>query len=355
MKGNKIAKEGIAHEGRWLIAYLMQQYNAIDFEKKEKRLLLVEGETDRLFIEKITNDDVNCITPNMSFDPDSTNNKKAIVHALFGLFKPEMLCEPERSNVLELKLKEKLKNLVFGMVDLDYDAPSSYEPMPWLFVTDTHDLETLLLSTDEGDEGLVRRLKIPEDYSKKAYYLAYQLGFLRRVVAKLIDKGIVKEKTFLKPMKSEANYEKFVDKNTCKINLEELLNFFEYNKNDKDEILNNKEIRKKIDKDSFLWKGDLKDFDKSTYEDFWRVVNGHEILSLIRYIYQQEANEGAINEALPLLHADFEKIIITEYDYSALEKTKIYDRMKNENVVDSDKIKCRPARLQKILDEHESR
>ena len=355
MKGNKIAKEGIAHEGRWLIAYLMQQYNAIDFENQEKRLLLVEGETDRLFIEKITNnDDVNCIIPNMSLDPDLTNNKKAIVHALFGLFKPEMLCEPERSNVLELKLKEKLKNLVFGMVDLDYDAPSSYEPMPWLFVTDTHDLETLLLSTDEGDEGLVRRLKIPEDYSKKAYYLAYQLGFLRREVAKLIDKGKVKEKTFLKPIKSEANYEKFVDKKTCKINLEKLLKFFGCNKN-KDEILNNKEIRKKIDKDSFLWKGELKDFDKSTYEDFWRVVNGHEILSLIRYIYQQEANECDKSKALGLIYGDFENTIIDNYDYRTLNKTKIYEKMENAKIVDSDKIKSLSARLQKIIVEHESR
>lgn len=329
MKGNEIGESA-----KKLIANLFLWYDSISFQNNKKRLLLVEGTTDKDFIERITNkNDVYCVTPNNSVDSAPINNKEAIVQALFGLFRPEILDKTDQQNVR--KLKEKVKDLVFGMVDLDYDDPSSYEPMPWLFVTDTHDLETLLLSTDED---LVRRLKIPEDYSKKAYYLAYQLGFLRREVAK--------QKTFLKPIKCEADYETFVDGNTYKINLEKLLEFFSYKKK-KEEILKSKEIKKKIDKDSLLWKGDLKDFDKSTYADFWQVVNGHEILSLIRYIYQQEADEGARNEALPLLHADFEKIIITKYDCSTLEKTKIYDRMKNENVVDSDKIK--------ILDEHESR
>ena len=188
MKGNEIGESA-----KKLIANLFLWYDSISFQNNKKRLLLVEGTTDKDFIERITNkNDVYCVTPNNSVDSAPINNKEAIVQALFGLFRPEILDKTDQQNVR--KLKEKVKDLVFGMVDLDYDDPSSYEPMPWLFVTDTHDLETLLLSTAED---LVRRLKIPEDYSKKAYYLAYQLGFLRREVAK--------QKTFLKPIKCDSN------------------------------------------------------------------------------------------------------------------------------------------------------
>ena len=48
-------------------------------------------------------------------------------------------------------------------------------------------------------------------------------------------------------------------------------------------VLSHNSIKKRVDK-SGLWKQSPEDFDPSSAEDFWNVVNGHDILAILRLI-----------------------------------------------------------------------
>ena len=301
-----------------------------------KRLLIVEGQTDKKFIEKILNEDVVCLVANKAFGlqkgfgQETTNCKSAIMQVVYGMSKIPMLINCPKGSE---------KWTVFGMIDLDYDSPTGeYMSTPRLFVTDTHDLETLLLSTDSGLLQKLDECVIPVEDSKKAFYLAYQLGVLRQVVYEANDSVLT-----LKPIsgggQAEVDYASFVD--GYEINLKKLLDYLN-KKNDEsisapklkkllEKSSSDRRIKKKITKD-YVWNSTWEEFESSKVADFWEVVNGHDILSLLRFINQDAAEKYGNKNAFSL-NRDFELDLVDNYEYATLEGTKIYKDMRNEKVV----------------------
>ncbi|MBR3362210.1 MAG: hypothetical protein IKG39_12860 [Lachnospiraceae bacterium] len=305
------------------------------FVNGSKRLLIVEGQTDKKFIEKILNEDVVCLVANKAFgnqrgfDQEEVKCKSAIMQVVYGMSKIPMLINCPKGSE---------KWIIFGMIDLDFDSPSSeYTSTPRLFVTDTHDLETLLLSTDKGLLQKLEECIIPLEDAKKAFYLAYQMGILRQVIHDATSE------ITLKPIsgggREEVDYSRFVEK--YEINLKQLLEYIN-EKNETalssaklkkvlDKITSDKRMKKTINKE-YKWNLSWMEFDPEKVSNFWELVNGHDILSLIRYI-NQDAAEKYNNKNNFFLNRDFELDLVGHYEYSKLRETKIYNDMLAENVV----------------------
>lgn len=303
-------------------------------KKGLKHLLIVEGQTDKKFIENILCDDIVCMIANKAFGiqkgfgKESINFKNAIMQVVYGMSKvPNLLNLP--------KYFENFKT--FGMIDLDYDNPEENHPSR-LFVTDTHDLETLLMSTDNYILQRLGDCFISLDDSKKAFYLAYQLGLLRKIIFDIKDKDF-KLTSISTGTNNEIDYSCFIEE--FEINITKLVRFLN-NKNDFclssakekkiiDKILADKRLAKRLDKNK-KWNLDWKFFEPSSIEDFWEIVNGHDILSLLRFINQNVAQKYN-NKDEYLLNRDFEEALIGNYNYSSIKETKIYKDMRTENVV----------------------
>ena len=307
-----------------------------NFVNGTKRLLIVEGQTDKNFIEKILNKDIVCIVASKAFGfknvPEviDKNCKAAIMQVVYGLSEiPILISCP----------KDAEKWIVFGMIDLDNDdSERVFLSTSRLFVTDTHDLETLLLSTDEE---LLQRLdmcSISIEDAQNAFCLAYQLGLIRQI---LIEKNESELK--IEPIccggRYEVDFTKFVE-NGC-INVKKLIEYV-FEKNNKQivtaeieklikKVCSDKRIKKQVN-NGLLTNVSWKEMSSSKQIDFWKEVNGHDILSILRYVNNDAAikyynyNETSLNRS-------FEIDLINKYDYENLEKTKIYQNMLEENVI----------------------
>lgn len=305
------------------------------FVNGSKRLLIVEGQTDKKFIEKILNEDIVCLVANKAFGnqrgfgQEEVKCKSAIMQVVYGMSKIPMLINCPKGSE---------KWIIFGMIDLDFDSPSSeYTSTPRLFVTDTHDLETLLLSTDKGLLQKLEECIIPLEDSKKAFYLAYQMGILRQVIPD-VTRDITLN-TISGGGREEVDYSRFVEE--YEINLKQLLEYIN-EKNETtlssaklkkvlDKITSDKRMKKTINKE-YKWNLSWMEFDPEKVSNFWELVNGHDILSLIRYI-NQDAAEKYNNKNNFFLNRDFELDLVGHYEYSKLRETKIYNDMLAENVV----------------------
>ena len=319
-----------------LVANLSFRMDYNNLVNGSKRLLIVEGLTDEKFIKKILNDDVVCEVANKAFvngqglEQMSINCKNAIIRAVYGMSTGKIL----------LKIPQGFESCsVYGLVDRDYDNSNDiYTKTPKLFVTDTHDLETLLLSTDVDILKKIEKCTISLKDTKKAFFLAYQLGLIRKVI---LD---VKDSEFsIQAISSNSNdqidYYEFVD--DYEINVRKLIKFIN-NLNDGclspakekkllEKVIKDKQLKKKLDSDT-KWNDTLDRFDPSAHDDFWNVVNGHDVLSILRYI-NQDAAEAYSNKAMYNLNRDFENDLIDHYDYATLKNTNVYSLMSKENIV----------------------
>ena len=96
----------------------------------------------------------------------------------------------------------------------------------------------------------------------------------------------------------------------------------------------NKSVKKYLTKEG-IWYSGIDSFDVAKTDDLWDVVNGHDILSLLRYVNEDAAikfkssSDHAVNRA-------FEMALIEEYNPNNFKKTKICSRMIKENIVKAD-------------------
>ena len=305
--------------------------------KGNKRLLIVEGQTDKKFIEKILDEDVVCVIANKAFGTqkgfgqDSINCKSAIMQVVYGMSKLP---------ITFLKVPKSFETCtIFGMIDLDYDDPTGeYMSSSRLFVTDTHDLETLLMSTDDGILQKLNDCVIPPEDSQKAFYLAYQIGLIRRVLFDVSGRE-VDLKAISGGGSEEVDYASFVD--NYEINVRKLVKYINDKNNNPlssakekkivDKAMTDRRLKKKINTEG-TWNSTWEQFDSSSVQDFWEVVNGHDILSLLRYI-NQNAAEKYVNKNSYSLNRDFEMDLVDNYEYACLGDTKMYKNMRTEKVV----------------------
>ena len=311
--------------------------NYARFAGSSKKMLIVEGATDREFLRNLINEDVWCVTAKDAFSNEdylsmtekqlSRSIKIVIIDVVYGLAVYPMLINSKGLDEWS----------IYGMIDMDFDPSSAHTNTNKLFITDTHDLETLMLSTDEKLLTKLDKCTITDEDIQKALYVSYQLGFLRKTINDVCKKEISLRP--LEPGKRDIDYGLFVD--DCRVSVPDLIKFLNSSRINGlptpkmeqmiNKVLKNKAIKKKTDEEG-LWKQGLKDFDKSAIGDFWNVVNGHDILALLRF-YNEGAKQAYSNIGGSSLNREFEFDLIDKYDYANFSRTKIYTNMKSETVV----------------------
>lgn len=298
-----------------------------------KKLLLVEGQTDKKFIEKILRDDVVCIVANKAFgnknsyEKESFNCKEAIEKTLYGIKRIPMLVKcPSGAEKWDL----------YGMIDRDEGIEREFEQVHGLFVTDTRDLETQIISTDRKVFNRISICKISHIEVMTSLLISYQLAVMKEVI-----RHDVKDKLSLACINTgskEVEMEKFIDVDHVNINklVEYILDSSNVSTSCKrkviEQILASKRYKKEADA-SFAWKKKMETFDPDNISDFWQIINGHDVLETIRYISKDAGR--AFGNTSSSLNREFEFELVDKYDHSNLAKTKLYEEMSKCSLVKS--------------------
>ncbi len=302
------------------------------YDNNFDNLLIVEGSTDRDFLKQSSylKNNVKCIIANNAFgfknslslqDSPKDNNKNAIIYVVYGLSRIPTL----------IKIPNGLKRYsIYGMVDMDFNIPNQYVQTNSLFITDTHDLETLMLSTDLDLLGKLDKCQISTNDIRLAFFMAYELGKV---------KSLLSEKYFpSSPLSSGVNYNLFFNRDNL-ISLPNVLHLINnirkrFSSKDLNKIIDElcKKGKRFFDKNG-LWKTQFSNFNLSKKpDDFWTTVNGHDILNLLRYIRPD------LSSVLPSfsgtgLNRAFEIKLIEKYNFKAFKTTNLYKKMKKEKIV----------------------
>lgn len=301
-----------------------------DGMRKEATILVVEGATDKKFIMQHKVDHVICVEANKVFlsAAETINCKNTIIKTISALALNSMSTR--------VRTPDMEKWTVYGMIDRDYDAKGAYDGIKTLLVTDTHDLETLQLSTDPELLKKIDVCVISDDDIRIAYYIAYQIGQYRPI---LQEEGKELELRYISGGTSEVAFDKFVERD-YRVSLRKLVKYINTcsekqisapkEKKITDRVLANKALKKLLTKDN-TWKTPVEDFDVSTVRDFWDIVNGHVILSALRFI---NSDAGvAFRGRGSSLNRKFEMALIDKYDHSRFPATELGARMIEENLI----------------------
>lgn len=295
--------------------------------------LYVEGSTDKRFYSRILKSNVNCvfakeyIESRGSFKSAQEQNEEKLINCKDVIVR---ICKKlifEQSNT-------------YGIIDKDGDDIDNNQRLH-LYVSDTYDLETMLMFTDND---WYMRMGIPQDDVKKAIFIAVQLSSITHALRAVNCENV----SDLNAGSKEVEYCEFVnDKNDCKISLSMLLTYLFANEKEADEksyavlkeMQNCKACKRVINKFSKeglrLWIGDYGEID-DTSALLWQDINGHVALQSLRFV-----NDEANNKYRPRTrneYRNFEHALISVYDYNCFRKTKLYQLMSKENLIDEAKI-----------------
>ncbi len=306
---------------------------------QKRKLLIVEGSTDEKFIDPIKRQTVDCVVASKVFRSNaafsttqnkSVNCKDAIYKLIVGISDyPSPFITYE---------KDIDKWDLYGLIDRDNEDLDLSRPISRLLVTDTHDLETLMMSTDDG---LLFRLDgciIPQDDIDKACFLANQLSLSRSLLRGYYDKDSF-DSHKLSFGSNNVDFSMIFDAD--RINLQKLINYVSTNsakpllmsKRRKiyESVKISKQGKKLFDADG-KWKGSLSDFSAKRPVDFWLTVNGHDILQLLMFVNENVCycfgNKDGIG-----LNRSFEIKLIDNYDYSNFIKTELSNKMKSVELI----------------------
>lgn len=321
-----------------------------------KTILLVEGATDRSFFAKFIKDKEIAILPvdrltdmpsqpivgNIQYTEKSKcNNKNLILDIMWEL---------------RFSVPESIKGKsVYGVIDKDLGNRNDFckKAGETLFVTDTYDLETLILSTDENAILSMGSLSILREEYNKALFLAYQLCEFRRIFSELAcnskNKIITCEQVGY--LSENANtFREFDDilddNNELRINLKKLIQYIntridEDNKNriasgkpksvcERISVNHQKELLNKCSSNTLC--DNNGNWNKITYEQFclsrpddlWLITNGHDIMSALRWSGSQVRNY--LRSAYPRNRV-LESKLIAAYDTKKFYNTSIAKEM----------------------------
>lgn len=293
--------------------------------------LYVEGSTDKRFYSRILKNNVNCV-----FTKEYIKSRDSF----------KSVQEEEKFINCKDVIIRICKKLIFeqsntyGIIDKDGDDIDNNQRLH-LYVSDTYDLETMLMFTDND---WYTRMGIPQEDVKKAIFIAVQLSSITHALRAVNCENV----SDLNGGSKEVEYCEFVnDKDDCKISLSLLLTYLFANEKGADkkscallkEMQNSKACKRVINKFSKeglrLWIGDYDKIDH-TSALLWQDINGHVALQSLRFV-----NDEANNKYRPRTrdeYRSFEYALISAYDYNCFRKTKLYQLMSEENLIDEAKI-----------------
>jgi hypothetical protein len=333
----KIDQEKMEKYTKILLSYLKLKFCSMK-RSNEDKLLLVEGGTDLRFLNKILNENVVCKDSRSVFltplpEDQHFNCKAAIVNSVVKL--------SSFPNELE---KNILNNIsVYGMIDMDDDDPNTYTRYKMLFYTDTHDLETLLKKSDPGLFSRIKTFKMTVDEYYKVLFMAYQLAIVRGTLAPCLYHSKTKLQLSVSPLRAGTNDIDFgMFFKDCQI---ELPNVIKYIANKEQIKVSNSNLNKILaeymgvkmnakhfNKKTYIWKSKLGEFSPDNIDNYWNIVNGHDIVALLRYVCPN-AGEAYSNSEESRLYRKFETDLIDNYSYDCFSRTNLYKSMNNAEIV----------------------
>lgn len=303
------------------------------------KFLLVEGKTDKDFMDHVKATNVDCLIADHIFNEresglrtrplERINCKDAIVQLIVGLsrFPSSFITYPSNIDKLE----------IYGLVDSDCDELRAGAATPRLFITHTHDLETMLLSTDKSIFDRIENCNIPTQDIGQAYFIAFQLAYARESLDEYYDKDSF-DLGKISCGSNQVDFLSFVQ--NSKINIIQIAKYVSENSPQPhptqkfnqmcEKILKDKAVRKKFGNDG-NWKQELENFNHETTPDFWLKVNGHDILQILQYY--NESVYAAFHVDCVGLNRMFEGKLISIYDYSCFIGTPLHTKMKEQEVV----------------------
>lgn len=272
--------------------------------------LLLEGGTDSKFYFKFIDDKSTMMVP--------CGNKKNVIDV---------------SN-----MRFWITHPIFGIVDADFDCldcvkkDQTYNDR--IFLTDTHDIETLMLRTNAFD-NLLNELADPillenfEKKMKKSLVLILidsvkKLGYFR-----LYNEVYQKNYDF-----RDINYLKFIDKTTLDCNFEKMIQTIK--ENSRNRYTDLAEISK------FCQESDAKNYDP------WIICNGHDLCHVLliglKYIFGESFLKSGKYE-LTFSNSDLEEIqskLRMCYECNFFQKTQLYSKIRTSTLLNSicNPLKC---------------
>lgn len=297
--------------------------------------VLVEGATDLKFFGKIKKDTVELISVSTILNdvsrlrrtsPVSNKScKKVICDTIYGL------------SVIPSKIKCQQGAtdwLLYGVVDRDFEDFENITITQRLLQTDTHDLETLMLSTDEEALQNISEVSFSSDEISKAECLAYEMSKLRQQIRNNSNLRVSK----FTGESGVVEYSEFVD--GTDIDAKKAVSYLtdrddkKLSKNEKNMLVSAiiSENRRNIDSNGKFTYGSAY-FDPLFYPDFWYDVNGHDLLSALIYVnedafykYYDAKNNG--------LNRKFEFDLINAYNVKRITRSTIYRQMHSCDLVE---------------------
>ena len=300
-----------------------------------KSVLMVEGQTDVAFAAHVLRRDARCLpvvelikarNAFSSSPPPKVNHKEIITTILqhISMF-PDVCDFPKGAELWPL----------YGLIDNDYNTGASFSKVDKLFVTDTHDIETLLIASDADLLTRLQQCPITSEEIRTALYLAKQLSVFRQAMVK---NGTINQQAINSP-DGTVDFSQFTEGD--RINLGKFLQHAnshlasplskEKLKRVKDKIAAVPEMKKSLDKEG-LWKKANATASYGLDDPLWIDINGHDVLSAIMYVNENAkevfSNSGGFNR-----NRDFEFALIDAYDYNQFKKTRLFERLSEKGLL----------------------
>lgn len=298
-----------------------------------KKIILVEGATDKSFINHIIDVDSRCLavvefmrdenvfSTSPRFPVHKYSSKVVITTILTQISLPVISEFPKGAENWPL----------FGLVDNDFDDSNNYSRITKLFFTDTHDLETLMLSTDSSLLFRLEQCNIANDEVIAAFYIAKQLSAFRQAISNNGTLNITK----INSSNGTIDFEAFIEEN--KISLVKILNYI--NSKMENPVPKEKikrihsaimaDMKRLLDKNGF-WKKNLDSF--SIENESWLDINGHDILAALRY-KNPSAQKAFSSQGHYTQNRAFEFALSEAYDYNCLKNTKLYHKLHDAGLI----------------------
>ncbi len=294
----------------------------------KRSVLMVEGKTDEAFVKKVLRPDARCLPVvefmrarnafNTSLPCRDVNYKEVIITILqrISMF-PEAFDFPKGAETWPL----------YGLVDNDLGTEGSFSRVTNLFFTDTHDIETMMLSTDPQLLTRLPKCSISIEDTTRAQYLASQLSAFRRAIA---DNGTLYQRA-VSNVDGTVDFSKFTEKDRISLpKLVEHINSQTVPPLSREKLKRTRariavDMKKLLDKDG-LWKKPISAFTLGQDDPLWMDINGHDLLSAITYV-NKTAKEVFVNADGYAQNREFEFALSEAYDYNQMKKTKLHKRL----------------------------
>lgn len=298
------------------------------FLNNKKNLLLVEGQTDSTFISHYLNGKTDAVIVGDGYldikgrKQSVANCKNIIVSTVKSITRSE--------TSLSMKINPEI---VKGMIDKDNDEESIYADVKNLFVTDTHDLETMLISSDPDLFAKIEECNILDEDIERAIFMAYQIGYVRKYLNKVLTVKLSFKN--ISPGRNIIDYAAFFSND--KLNIGEIIDYLNSGpyyyilkskvESIKESVIWSEDFRHVTNSEG-VWNEDMYEFQERFTYELWNVINGHDVLSLLRFV--NPSTEKAFGG---YTFRYFENAIIKAFDYSKYKKCEMYKRMKEAELI----------------------